>query len=267
MHAEQGARRERALERSARLSTIARSSARAAAQRGALEGVQSNTLQAAPAQHRLEDQRALAESALGKHETRWREEPSLDLLDSVFDERSGLPRSTCGPQRASRRPASSRRTGATHAWTPSRGWCRTGLGAAARRGRRARGSRAVRGGPRASRGCSPRWSGTRRFASGSSSHCARLPPSGRRRRGPPRWEARGETEGAAQARGRGRARADEAAAASLAELGRIVDATQAELGGLRVSHAAQLQARSGSSGPSCTRRWRRTWRRRTPCSG
>ena len=33
-----------------------------------------------------------------------------------------------------------------------------------------------------------------------------------------------------------------AAAASLAELGRSVDATQAELGGLRVSHAAQLQA-------------------------
>ena len=30
--------------------------------------------------------------------------------------------------------------------------------------------------------------------------------------------------------------------ASLAELGRSVDATQAELGGLRVSHAAQLQA-------------------------
>ena len=195
-------------------------------------------------QHRLEDQRALAESALGKHETRWREElqQSLDLLDSVFDERleaavnaeafareqktselekdwrdalDALEGMVYEQGSAQQRAADDGREAAErHAEVQL---CVQGLLATLERDEevRERQQLALR-----------QAAAERSTQARSASLEARLK----------------ETEGAAQREAEERARADEAAAASLAELGRSVDATQAELGGLRVSHAAQLQA-------------------------
>ena len=246
VHAEQERAQElQLLERSARLDDAAQLRAQALAHNEALwrecKQLSSRQLQL---QHRLEDQRALAESALGKHETRWREElqQSLDLLDSVFDERleaavnaeafareqktselekdwrdalDALEGMVYEQGSAQQRAADDGREAAErHAEVQL---CVQGLLATLERDEevRERQQLALR-----------QAAAERSTQARSASLEARLK----------------ETEGAAQREAEERARADEAAAASLAELGRSVDATQAELGGLRVSHAAQLQA-------------------------